>query len=311
LKVIGIFLVLLVVVGGTAYLTLRVLIPPENIEVPQIVGKKLDEAVILLSKSNLSLLVTGEKYSDRIPPDVVISQVPSPGVKVRKDRNIEVVISKGKKAISVPPVIGMEFREAKVFLSQRGLKIGYLSYTYSSLPQDEIVAQDPPSNGKVSQEEGINLLISLGFEKDKFYMPDLIGKKIEKVKALLESTSLSIGKIKESSSGKEGIIISQSPAPGSIVTSGEEIELTVGTGSREKKSSLSKYKWIFIKVRIPLGLEKKKVKAVILDEEGERTVNYGWQSPGKDLWISSRVKGRGEVRVYVNDELFQVEKVKE
>ena len=128
LKVIGIFLVLLAVAGGAAYLTLRILIPPENIEVPQIVGKKLDEAVIILSKNSLSLRVTGEKYSAKVPPDVVISQVPSPGVKVRKDRSIEVVISKGKRVISVPYVIGMELREAKVFLSQKGLKIGYLSY---------------------------------------------------------------------------------------------------------------------------------------------------------------------------------------
>ena len=311
LKVIGIFLVLLAVAGGAAYLTLRILIPPENIEVPQIVGKKLDEAVIILSKNSLSLRVTGEKYSAKVPPDVVISQVPSPGVKVRKDRSIEVVISKGKRAISVPCVIGMELREAKVFLSQKGLKIGYLSYIYSSFPQDEIVAQDPSPNEEVSQEEGINLLISLGFEKDKFYMPNLIGRKIERVKALMEAISLNIGKIKESSSGKEGIVISQVPSPGSIVTLGEEIELTVGVRSREKKSSLSKDKWIFTKVRIPLGLEKKKVKAVILDKEGRRIVNYGWQSPGKDLWITSRVRGKGEIRVYINDELFQVEKVEE
>jgi len=288
------------------------LIPPENIEVPQIVGKKLDEAVILLSKSNLSLLVTGEKYSAKVPSDIVISQVPSPETKVRKDRSIEVVISKGKRAISVPSVIGMEFREAKVFLSQRRLKVGCLSYIYSSFPQDEIVAQDPSSNGEVSQEgAGINLLISLGFEKINFYMPNLIGKKIEKVKAFLETISLSIGKIKESTSGKEGLIISQSPPPGSIVTLDEEIELTIGSGSRKKESSLSKEKWIFTKVRIPLGLEEKKVKVIILDEEGRRIVNYGWQSPGKDLWIDSRVRGKGEIRVYINDELLQVEKVEE
>lgn len=309
LKVIGLFLVLLVVAGGSAYLTLRVLVPPENIEVPQIVGEKLDEAAIILSNNNLSLRVTGEKYSAEVPPGVVISQVPSPETKIRKDRSVEVVISKGKKTVSVPSVVGMEFREAKVFLSQIGLKIGCSGYIYSPFPQDEIVAQDPSSDGQVSQEEGINLLISLGFEKDSFYMPNLVGRKIGEVKALLEATSLSIGKIKESTSGKEGVVISQSPPPGSIVTSDEEIEFTVGVGSREEKSPLPKDEWILIKVEIPLGLEKRKVKVVVLDKEGSKTIDYGWRSPGEELWINSQVRGKGEIRVYIDDELFQVKEV--
>ncbi len=311
LKVIGIFIVLLIVAGGAVYLTLRILIPPENIEVPQIAGKKLDEAVVLLSKNNLSLRVTGEKYSDKVPPNVVISQVPSPGIKVQKNRSIEVVISKGGKTISVPSVVGMEFREAKVFLSQGGLKIGCLSHIYSSVPQDEIIAQDPSPNEEIYEEEGISLLISLGFEKNSFYMPNLVGKTIENAKAFLGATSLSIGKIKESTSGKEGLIISQSPSPGSMVTPDEKIEFTVGVGSREKKNSSSRYKQIFTKIRIPVGLDKREVRAVILDEEGEREVEYGWQSPGKDLWISSQVKGKGEIRIYIDDELFQVENVEE
>jgi len=310
LKVIGIFLALLIVAVGAAYLTLRILIPPENIEVPHIVGKRLEKAVVLLSKNNLSLRVTGEKYSAKVPPNVVISQVPSPGIKVRKNRSIEVVISKGGKTISVPSLLGMEFREAKVFFSQRDLRMGFLSYIYSSFPRDEIIAQDPPSNEEINQEEAINLLISLGSEKNNFYMPNLVGRKIEKAKAFLETTYLSIGKIKESISGKEGLIISQSPLLGSMVTSDEKIEFTVGARSREKKNSLPKYKQLFTKIRIPVGLEKREVKVVILDEEGEREIDYGRQSSGKDLWISPRVRGKGEIRIYIDDELFQVEKVK-
>jgi len=310
LKITTIFICLVGVAIGIAFLTLRILIPPEKIEVPSIVGKSLREAVLLLSERDLSLKVVGKEYSSRIPQGIIISQVPPPGVRVNKNRRIEVVISEGTRVENTPLLVGKRLAEAKIYLSQQGLKLGNISYVYSSLPQGKIISQDPPSGTEIEREEGVNLLVSLGVKEPQFYMPDLIGEEVEKAKDLIERLSLKIGEVREFPFlGKKGIILSQSPSPGSLVTEKTLIKLGVSTSYIKKEPASPEVKWVLTSVEIPLGLGKKKLKAVIVDMDGTRTIDYGEKNPGERVWINSRVRGKGEIRIYVENRLVKLEKV--
>jgi serine/threonine-protein kinase len=310
LKIVTIFICLVGVAIGIAFLTLHILIPPEKIEVPSIVGKSLEEGVLLLSERDLSLRVVSKEYSSQIPQGIIISQVPSPGVRVSKNRRIEVVISEGTKVADIPFLVGKRLAEAKIYLSQQGLKLGNISYIYSFFPQGRIISQDPSSGTEIGREEGVNLLVSLGVREPQFYMPDLIGEKVERVKDLVERLSLKIGEVKEfPSSGRKGIILSQFPSPGSLVNKKTLIKLGVSTSYIKKESPSSEVKWVLTSVEIPLGLGKKKLKAVIADLDGTRTIDYGEKDPGEKVWITSRVGGKGEIRIYVEDRLVKLEKV--
>jgi len=311
LKGIGIFFSLLAVSGTVAYLTLIVLVPAENIEVPEVVGKKLEEAVVLLSQSELGLKVVRKKFSEEIPAGVIISQTPSPGTKVRQNRVIEVVVSGGARLVTVPSVVGMKVREAKINFSRSGIKIANISYVHSKFPQDEVISQDPPGGTEVSREEGISLLVSMGPSRMQLMVPDLRSKKIEEVVEWLEGAPLIIAMIKEKiSEEEEGTVLSQSPPPGSMVEENTGIELVVSASPHKfEKVPLSPQKWVLTSVKVPLGFGKKKVSVVISDEEGEKTINYGMYSPGERIWISSEVVGKGEMRVYIEDKLIKLKKV--
>ena len=310
LRAIGIFVSLVGLSIGIGFLTLRILVPSKTIEVPSIAGKEIKEAVIIVSERDLALKIVGQEYSLQVPGGVIISQFPSPGTRVHKNREIEVVVSEGKKVLSVPSLVGKRVREAKVYLSQRGLKFRDLSYVHAELPRGVIIAQDPPPQTNINPREGISVLVSLGKRNPHFYMPNFVGKKVGEVKDLLEKTPLKIGRIKESLSLKEeGVVLSQSPLPGSRIDSEIPIDLLVSVIYREKKPSLSQIsKWILIPVRIPVGFVRKSVKVVVVDTEGKKILNYGQRNPG-EAWIGAVVVGKGEIRCYLDNALIRVDKI--
>ena len=311
LRAIGIFVSLVGLSIGIGFLTLRVLVPSKTIEVPSIAGKEIKEAAIILSERDLALKLVDQEYSLQVPGGVIISQFPSPGTRVHKNRDIEVVVSEGRKMLSAPSLAGKRVREAKVYLSQRGLKFRDLSYVWAELPPGVIIAQDPSPQTDMNPREGINILVSMGKRNPHFYMPNFVGKKVGEVKDLLEKLPLKIGKIKESLSFKEeGVILSQSPRPGSRIDSETPIDLLVSAIYREKKLSLSQIsKWILIPVRIPVGWVKRSVKVVVIDTQGKKILDHGQKNPGEEVWIGAVVVGKGEIRSYLDDALIRVDKV--
>ena len=312
LKWVGTFISLMGIAIGMGFLTLRMLVPSEKIEVPSIVGKEIREAVFVLSEQNLGLRVVGRKFSSEIPQDIVISQLPPPQVKVRRDRTIEVVISGGSRVVIIPSLIGKRVREAKVDLSRKGSEINTMSYIYSKAAQGEIVAQDPPAHISSSRKEGMDILVSLGPRNPQFYMPDLRGKKLGEETDLLEKLPLNIGKIKEVPfAGEEGVVLSQFPLPGSQVDAETPVEFTVSAFYREEKLSPLATRWITTSVTVPWGVTREEVKVEIRDVQGSRTISYGLREPGEKVWLASPISGTGEMKIYVGGELVAIKRVKE
>ena len=310
LKITGIFFSLLATVGVVAYITILVLVPGKSVVVPDVVGKDLREAVIFLSQNKLGAKIAREKFSVAVPADIVVSQTPPPGTKVRANRNVELVISEGMEVLAVPNLVGMKLRDAKIYLSQLGINIVNVSHIYSENAQDEIIAQDPSEGNRMSREQGISLLLSNGLAGEWLMMPDLREEKVKQVVEWLEDASINIAMIKEEPSLKEaGTITFQSPLPGSIVDENSRVELVVSAKEETKTHVLSDEKWILTSVRVPLGLEKKQVQVVIVDEEGSRKLDYGLHSPGDKVGISCKVVGKGEIRIYVGSQLVKLKKV--
>ena len=310
LKAAGILACLVGLSLGMVFLTLRILVPPQRIEVPSVVGKEMMKALALLGEQDLSLKLMGEKYSSQAPEGIIISQFPAPGTKVHKDREIRVFVSGGARLVITPSLVGKRKREANIYLAQRGLRIGIVSYSYTQIPQEEIISQDPSPQTETDVEKGINILVSLGAKNLQFYMPDFVGSKIEEVRELCDKLSLKIGKIKESPSlGEEGAVLYQSVSPGTVVDSETPIELTVSTFYEQEHSLSPEAEWIMTTVEVPPGLMNKEVRVVIIDSRGERGMDYGQRKPGEKVLIVSRVVGKGEIKVYIDNKLVKTEKV--
>ncbi|MBE0477845.1 PASTA domain-containing protein [Candidatus Aerophobetes bacterium] len=306
----GFFFALLATAGVAAYITVVVLVPGESVVVPEVVGSRIEEAIFLLSERNLSVKVIERKFSRGVPENIIISQSPPPGTKVRENRSVELVLSGGAEVVIAPELVGMKLREAKIYLSELGVNVANISYVPFETFQDEVIAQDPSAGFKMTREEGINLLVSAGPSKPQLIMPDFKGRKIKEVAELLKGLSIDVAMIKEEFSlREEGTIISQSPQEGSIIDQDSGIELVVSRREEERIRTLSPRRWLLTEVQVPLGFSGKKVLVVISDEEGRRSLDYGIHAPGEKVWISCEVAGKGEVKIYLDDELVKIEKM--
>lgn len=311
-KVSGFFFALLATVAIAAYITIAVLVPAESVTVPEVVGVRIEDALFLLSEKNLSVKVVDIKFSGEVPENFVISQFPAPETKVRENRNVELVISGGAEKLIISELVGMKLREAKVHLSGRGVNSINVSYIFSEASQDVVIAQDPPAGFKMARGEGINLLVSAGVPETTLMMPDLRGIKLNEVAERFGELPVGIIMVKEEfSTLAEGVIISQSIVPGTIINRDTGVELVVSGRTEESLYKLSLRRWVLDSVQIPLGFTGKKVLVVVTDEEGRKTLDYGVHAPGEKVWISCEVVGEGEVKIYLDEQLVKViEKVR-
>ena len=98
----------------------------EKVEVPNVVGMDEDEAIKALNKSwSGGIRSQPEKESDKYEKGEVMQQSPVGGKKAKKNSQIELVISSGKKAeeVSVPDVTGKSESDAQKILEDAGFVV--------------------------------------------------------------------------------------------------------------------------------------------------------------------------------------------
>lgn len=231
LRVLTLLSILLVIgVGG---IVLNIFLPSSSQEktvlVPDVTEMNIVSAVNTLCKYRLRVKKEYEEHS--LPDNCVISQEPLAGTKVKPGRRIELKISSGKAVVRVPDLQNINIIEAKHKLdSLSKLQLGELSYTYSEIEKDCIIAQSPLPKTKVAEDSNVNLLISQGNKPISFYMPELIGMSLEEAINLTKKIGLKINRIQDEIGDKyeQGTIISHKPHQGYRVTAGDGLTLIVG-----------------------------------------------------------------------------------
>jgi serine/threonine-protein kinase len=94
---------------------------PRPIEVPDVVGDPVDEAVAEIEQAGL-VAATSERFSDDVERGRVVSQQPGDGTLTRGD-TVALVVSLGPRTVEVPDVEGEDAAEAAAELEQAGLVV--------------------------------------------------------------------------------------------------------------------------------------------------------------------------------------------
>lgn len=202
--------------------------------VPNVIGLTQEQAETMLKDKGLGLRVIGEEYDLKRPAGTIIYQVPDSASRVKKGRNIKVVLSKGGEKATVPHLKGMSYRQAELALDERGLKIGLPVYiSVDSLPRGEVIASFPSAGTivplgmeirvMVNQEQADTLVI--------VKMPKFKGENIKEVSSEIEKLGLKLGKIEYKVKNKllPGTVLKQIPKEGAGVRKGSIVELEVST----------------------------------------------------------------------------------
>ena len=299
--------VVLLTIGAVlfAFLFMRLITGGREVEVPDIRGKDTASALEALGKEGLNLKLPLERrFDNRIPKDHIISQDPGPGKVVKKGKEIKVIISKGSQKVFVPEVKGRSLRSAGITLRQRGLKIGKIARVYSDLiEEDTIMAQSLEPKVEVNRNSVVNLLLSLGPYPIYFYMPDLIGRSLERVSRIIESLRLQAGSItyEVDPELREGVVLNQAPSFGFPVKEKSLVNLVISVKSQTRPTGLLRY--YMLHYIVPRGLFPKRIKIVVRDAQGEREIYNALLSPGKVIDEVIAISGRARAKIYIDGEL--------
>jgi beta-lactam-binding protein with PASTA domain len=223
------FLSLVFVLGvfGFNYI-LSIFYVPE-VTTPRVENMRVEEAIKVLEEKELRVLKE-EKYSDDVPVDMVIKQSPPPGMRVKKNSEITIHVSRGAQQIAMPTLIGLPRRHIDLQLAK------FNKVTVETQPSDEFaegtVTDQDPAPGTLVTPANVPVLITVSGGRKTVEMPNLIGLTQAQAEVLLMKNGLKRGKIKQEPSYMEkGVVFRQYPySPGSQAAPGAEVELGISSG---------------------------------------------------------------------------------
>ena len=160
------FIIFAVIAGGVcAFMVFQNVFDVSDTVVPAVIGNELNVAQEKLYNAGLKILVSGEEFNEMISPNKIITQDPTGGAKVKKNREVYVMVSKGGQVMNldIPDLRNKELKEATAFIEEFGLVLGRITYTnHFSVPKDVVIAQTPEPGNIKSNSKEVNLLVSKG-----------------------------------------------------------------------------------------------------------------------------------------------------
>lgn len=204
-----------------------------TVKVPDVVGMEEDEACDALNDKELGYKITREE-SDKYDKGLVISQGTKAGERVKKNTQIAIVISSGKKAaeVTVPDVTGKDEATAQKELEKVKLVVESATAYNDSVEEGKVISTSPAAGTTAKEGDKVTMTVSLGAEKAT--VPDLTGMSQSDANAALSSAGLGTGTVDSdySSNYAAGTVISQGTDAGSKVAKGTTINFVVSLGPK-------------------------------------------------------------------------------
>jgi serine/threonine-protein kinase len=135
-------------------------------QVPDLIGKSLQESEIELRRVNLTLGEISRAYSLRFKKDEIMSHDPQTGKIVEKDELINVVVSDGMPPVGImlmPDFVNSSIEDAKKWAIDNDFENIEISEDVSSfVAQGTIIDQKPRFDEKLSIRAKISFVVSAG-----------------------------------------------------------------------------------------------------------------------------------------------------
>jgi serine/threonine-protein kinase len=198
--------------------------------VPDIRGLELAESQALLDETDLRLGDLKRAFDDHIPGGRVLRQDPPMGFRVKKGREVNLVVSLGPEALRVPDLEGESLEHARFLLLREGLDLGKIRTVHGTeAARNCVVASSPRPGSPLGGRRSVDLLISLGPSGKRYLMPDLRGMEAAAVEALLIERGFQVRRRLWPGKWTGGDqVVEQTPPPGYPIEEGGTVEIITG-----------------------------------------------------------------------------------
>lgn len=205
----------------------------ETVKVPDLVGMTEEEAKKALNEKQLGVSLARSE-SDKYEKGVVMEQKTKAGERVKKNTQIKIVISSGKKAaeVTVPDVTGQDEAAAQKALENVKLVVTSATSYSNSVEEGKVISTSPAAGATAKEGDKVTMTVSLGAEKVS--VPNLVGKTQADANAALSSAGLGTGTVTEEYSDEyaEGVVMSQGTSSGTKVAQGTAVNYVVSLGTK-------------------------------------------------------------------------------
>ena len=198
---------------------------PERYTIPKTTGLTVSAAQNAILKYPIEILPIKEVFSDEIPKGFVIETIPQSGTSVKRDSQIEVIVSKGIEQIALASYLGKSGEQALNELSEAGFDVEP-TYAYSeNVLELAVISQSPAGGTALNKGAKVSIVISKG-PRYTFIPETIIAMESVAAQNLLKSLGL---KPKVVSTGKNKVkyVISVSPVKKTKVERGSTVTIKV------------------------------------------------------------------------------------
>ena len=174
--------------------TVRLLVSlgPEQVEVPAVVGKPLDEATQTLANAGFRW-ITRRVFSPDAPEGEVTKQNPRPGEQAEKGSTVTLTVSKGQELALVPDVLQQTRQSAESELRSAGF-VPEAVLVDSDSPKGLVVAQDPDPGNEIPKGETVQISVSKGPQTST--VPDVLDQDQASAEAELDAAGFKVRVVK-------------------------------------------------------------------------------------------------------------------
>ena len=198
--------------------------------VPDIRGKTVEEAQEMEGVKDIFLIeVQGTRTTEEYQPGQIIEQDPTAGRTRKSNLVIQVYVAAEPEKVPMKDLVGMEYRQARVLLTDMGLDLKITTETVSSdkYGADAVIETVPVADEPLVAGQTVILRVSTGPET--VTVPTFTGQDIANAVQNAQDLGLTVGEITYDafSFAPQGQVIEQSIKPTSEVPGGTKISFTV------------------------------------------------------------------------------------
>ncbi len=172
----------------------------QAIHVPDLSGLTPEEVSDVISSRNLRFEIVDSVYSQEMPRGTVIKQNPTANSIVKKNRRVFLTMNAvNPEMISMPRLVGLSIRQARLALQNAGLILGDISYrpdyainnVLQQMHADSVIIEGT----SIRKGSVIDLELGMGLSSQTTRVPDLIGLSLEAAGEIISDYFLNTGAI--------------------------------------------------------------------------------------------------------------------
>lgn len=196
-----------------------------------VAGVAADDARSVLEDAGLGTTAS-RAYDDDVPEGAVVTTVPAPGERVRRDGSVELVVSRGVQMLTVPDdLVGAADEDATAALEEVGFTVGDPARSYDDeAPRGEVLDVSVDERSRQRHDTVVTLTVSDG--PAPVQVPQEVGKEKDAAVADLESLGLvvKLADPEYSEDVPKGHVLAQDPKEGATAHRTDTVTLTISQG---------------------------------------------------------------------------------